>query len=176
MQCEHCKKRKATVFYKENISGRKKEYQLCAPCATSLQKAGELEDMSILLESFISPLSWSGEEGDLFSWAGQPTVTSPVGGRVCPSCGSTPESIRTTGKVGCQTCYTVFAEELTPLLRGVHGSATHVGRTPQTYRQRKEKQERIRGLRARLASAVAAEAYEQAAMLRDEIKLLEGGS
>ncbi len=171
MQCEHCKKRKATVFYKENIGGRIREYQLCNDCAADLRQAGELEDMSILLESFASPFS-AGGESPFFSWGQQPTKPTPTG-KSCPVCGSTAESIRASGRVGCETCYKTFAAELAAPIRAVHGRASHVGRSPRSYRRRKEKQERINALRTRLSAAISAEAYEQAAVIRDEIRALE---
>ena len=172
MQCEHCKKRKATVFYKENIGGRIKEYQLCNDCAVILRQAGELEDMSILLDSFASPFSVGGESV-LLSWS-QQTVKSVAAGKACPVCGSTVESIRASGRVGCETCYKAFADELAPSIHAVHGRATHTGRRPCSYRQRKEKQERLNALKAKLSVAISTEAYEQAAVIRDEIKSLEG--
>ena len=33
MLCENCKKKEATVFYEENINGKKKSYKLCPDCA-----------------------------------------------------------------------------------------------------------------------------------------------
>ena len=175
MQCEHCKKRKATVFYKENMGGRIKEYQLCTPCAAEMQKTGELEDMSVLMESFISPFSWGDGEGGVFPWTIHATsAPAPMNTKTCPSCGMTAEGIRRSGRFGCGACYTYFSDELSGLLRGIHGSASHVGRAPHTHRRRKERQDRIRELKARLTEAIAAEAYEQAALLRDEIKSLEG--
>ncbi len=174
MQCEHCKKRKATVFYKENINGRTRSYQLCNDCATAMQQTGELEDMSILLESFASPMLQHHDVNSLLWGSKQPTRHTPAG-KLCPVCGSGWEDIQRSGRVGCQTCYTTFATELSPVLRGVHGGATHVGRYPHTYRQKKEIQERVAVLKAKLAAAVSAQAFEQAVLLRDEIKALEGG-
>ncbi len=174
MQCEHCKKRKATLFYKENMGGRIKEYQLCNDCAAALRQAGELEDMSILLESFTSPFS-AGGDSSLLSWS-QQSVKPATTGKSCPVCGCTAESIRASGRVGCENCYKTFAVELAAPIRAVHGRATHTGRFPRSYRQKREKQERVNALKTRLAAAISAEAYEQAAVIRDEIRALEGES
>ncbi len=45
--------------------------------------------------------------------------------------------------LGCPVCYTEFREELTPLLRRIHGSVTHVGKTyrAKSKRQRAERKE-----------------------------------
>ena len=42
MLCEKCKKNKATVFYEENINGKKRSYSLCEDCAAELQKSGDV--------------------------------------------------------------------------------------------------------------------------------------
>ena len=56
MQCERCNKKKATVFYRENINGRVKALRLCGDCVEVLEQAGELEDMGTVLSGVPSPL------------------------------------------------------------------------------------------------------------------------
>ena len=56
MQCQRCNKKKATVFYRENIGGRVKALRLCGDCAEVLEQAGELEDMGTVLSVSPSPL------------------------------------------------------------------------------------------------------------------------
>ena len=177
MQCERCKKRKASVFYKENINGCVKEFQLCHDCATLLMQAGELEDMSMLLENFHSPLSIEECEDIWTLWTMLPPNTSHTSdeAKTCPACGCSLDNLKRTGKVGCSECYTAFADEMTTYLRSVHGGVIHRGRHPKAYRKKKEIQEKIAQLKKRLSVAVSAEAYEQAAKIRDEIKALEGG-
>ena len=174
MQCEHCKKRKATMFYHENINGKTREFQLCSECAAAFRQTGELEDMSVRMERFTSPYLLGDGESLWTLWAVQPPRKSSNTGRACQVCGQTVDDIKSTGRVGCETCYTTFEAELAPTLRGVHGGAVHVGRVPKSYRQKKEIQERIRRLKAQLSTAVSTQACDEAARLRDEIKGLEG--
>ena len=61
MQCQRCNKKKATVFYRENVSGRVKAMRLCGDCAEVLEQAGELEDMGTVLSGTPSPLLEPGE-------------------------------------------------------------------------------------------------------------------
>lgn len=55
---------------------------------------------------------------------------SQEGGTVCPACGTTIEEFRRTGLLGCAHCYTVFREELVPVIMQVQGKIRHEGKTP----------------------------------------------
>lgn len=173
MLCERCNKKKAVIFYRENISGRTRALRLCAECTEILEKAGELEDMSAVLSCFASPFlqaTSSAAEG-MGLWLGSArAVESPD---KCPLCGVSLREIATTGQVGCARCYEVFGEALEEVIRSTHGKAEHLGRVSASYRVRQEKSERIRTLKAKLSEAVAGEQYETAAGLRDEIRTLE---
>lgn len=171
MQCERCNKKKATVFYRENIGGRVKALRLCGDCADLLEQAGELEDMSTSLTGVLSPLFFV-DEGALFLPLHAP---SPARGtaRKCPSCGVSFSELSGSGKAGCGTCYAVFSEELAETLHSLHGRAEHRGRVTAGHRARQELSERLAGLRQQLKEAVAAEEFERAAGLRDEIRALE---
>ena len=173
MQCERCNKKKATVFYRENLGGRVKALRLCGDCAAILEQAGELEDMSTAISGFLSPIFlW--EDGSLllpFPSASAGTVRGGV--RKCRVCGATVGEIASSGKVGCAECYAVFGEELSEVVRSVHGSVGHTGRVSAGFRARRERLERLAALKEQLKEAVAAENYEAAVGLRDEIRALE---
>ena len=176
MLCERCNKKKATVFYRENIGGRVKALRLCGECAEVLEQAGELEDISAAVAGFISPFFLS-DEG-IFNLPFHPFTEGATGTgtsqrRKCPLCGATAEDIGRMGKVGCATCYEVFADELTGAIRSAHGRAEHTGRVSAGYRARMEKVERLAKLKKQLKEAVVNEQYESAAGLRDEIRALE---
>lgn len=118
----------------------------------------------------------------------------------CTSCGLTFAELKKSGLVGCEHCYTVFESRLLPLVQRAHeGGARHVGKQPSRWvpggsaaggdagadegdggessaGPRTVAQE-VEVLRAALAEAVATEAYEEAAALRDRLEaLLRGGS
>ena len=57
MLCEKCKKRTATVFYNENINGKKRAYSLCGECASQLRERGEMQDITSMVGSFADPFS-----------------------------------------------------------------------------------------------------------------------
>lgn len=173
MICERCNKKKATVFYRENIGGRVRAMRLCSDCAEILERAGELEDLSTAISGFVSPFFQSDET---FYAIPIPSVhkdgqaTSP---RKCRECGATFGEITASGKMGCATCYATFDEELSHALTGLHGNAGHRGKVSAGYRVKREKAERLTVLKKQLRDAVAAEKYEAAVELRDAIRALE---
>ena len=96
-----------------------------------------------------------------------------ISGKKCPDCGSTFARIRGSGRVGCPSCYRIFADELAPTLHTVHGTTTHTGAVPARHRARRAKAERLKVLRRQMQEAIGKENFELAASLRDEIKNLE---
>lgn len=103
-------------------------------------------------------------------------ATPSPGTKKCPDCNSNFARIRQSGRVGCPTCYRVFADELSPTLHTVHGATTHTGAVPARHRARRAKAERLKILKRQMQDAIAQENFETAAALRDEIKNLEENS
>lgn len=91
----------------------------------------------------------------------------------CLVCGYTQSDFKKTGRLGCSTCYTTFAEGLNTLLKAMHKGTEHVGKLPQRAQRTMELNDRMRLLTESLEKAVAEEKYEAAASLRDQIKQLE---
>ena len=112
MQCERCTKKKATIFYRENISGRVRALRLCSDCADILEQAGELEDMCDPLSGTLFPLFPA--EGGKFQLPFRRISVASSRGTVkkCPLCEMTFGEICDGGLLGCSQCYTVFAEEM----------------------------------------------------------------
>jgi protein arginine kinase activator len=57
------------------------------------------------------------------------------------------------------------------LLKTMHKGIKHVGKVPVALRQGRDLNERLKNLQKKLDKAVTSEDFEQAASLRDEIKL-----
>lgn len=178
MLCERCNKKKATVFYRENINGQARAFHLCGECASVMQEAGELEELSSAFARFVPALGGDdGFFGELFSLPSinrtSSTATATPTARKCPLCGATFGNIAAGGKVGCPTCYQTFADELALPLRAAHGQTTHMGQSPRHHRARQERIKRLEELRCQLKAAVQAEKFEEAATLRDRIHAIE---
>ena len=172
MLCEKCKKRTATVFYNENINGKKRAYSLCGECAAELREKGEMQDITSMSGSFADPFSELHDHlfGGFF---GIPTIKAVSAERKCPSCGASFSQITKSGRVGCPTCYTTFEGELSRMIASIHGTTTHTGSVPARHRAKQERTERLRTLREQLSTAIKNERYEDAVALRDEIRALE---
>ena len=93
-------------------------------------------------------------------------------------CGTTWDRIRHDGRVGCAYCYTTFREQLGEVMERVQRGMEHTGKQPRTALKRERRLQHLRKrrdnqlamLQNRLRDAVAAENYEEAALLRDKIR------
>ncbi len=88
----------------------------------------------------------------------------------CPRCGFTQADFKKAGRLGCPECYRTFAEAMEGLLKTMHKGTRHVGKVPETLRQTRDITDRLKSLQRKLAKAIETEDFEQAAVLRDEIK------
>ena len=92
--------------------------------------------------------------------------------KICPACGSSFADIAQTRKAGCGKCYEIFRNEFTPTVTGIHGTANHTGKIPQNKRLQIGAKRKIEELGARLKAMIAEQNFEEAAVIRDEIKRL----
>jgi protein arginine kinase activator len=163
MKCDFCE-RKATVFLTQLVEGQMKKVCLCDDCA---KERGVTDPTGFSLADLLlggMPVTGAG---------GVTKSASRGGGRKCPSCGFTLEDLRKVRRFGCGDCYATFAEEVGQILQGMHKGASHTGKVPSGMMARHVLKQRLDELRERLEQAVAAESYEEAAGIRDEIRNLE---
>ena len=85
----------------------------------------------------------------------------------CGHCGIKFMEFRAGGRLGCPQDYRVFSAGLLPLVQRYHGATRHVGKAA---RLQEGAGHRLR-LRTQLREAIAREDYEQAARLRDQLRL-----
>lgn len=95
--------------------------------------------------------------------------------RECEFCGIKFIDFRNSGRFGCPHDYDQFREELTPLLENIHGETRHCGKTPRRQPDRRRQEAEVTQLRKLLTQAIHREAYEEAAQIRDRIRLMEEG-
>jgi protein arginine kinase activator len=170
MLCEKCKKKKATVFYNENLGGKTRSCSLCADCAEVMRRTGELEDVSY---PGTAP-GFGCSESALFSNLCGITVPHNIAAvRTCPVCTSTLAGIAESGRVGCAACYQTFRDEISGAVHALPKGAAYPGRTPRKFRLRREREARASLLRDQMKQAVLAEDFETAALLRDQIHTLQ---
>lgn len=99
---------------------------------------------------------------------------------VCSGCGATWPQIARDERAGCSRCYSTFRVSLSLLLEQVQRTPRHAGKEPRAALKRRLRLEHLRQrrdhqltmLQSRLAQAVKSERYEEAALLRDKIKVV----
>src|SRR5438552_11082850 len=157
MLCDICKQNVATVHLTQMVEGKTKKVDLCEACS----KEKGVDD----------PTGFSLADLLLGLGAAQEMAQAAAGSDLkCPSCGFTQADFKKSGRLGCADCYTTFGEGLEGLLKSMHKGTKHVGKVPQQLQQHKDYLERLKTLQQQLEKAVADEDFEQAAVLRDEIK------
>jgi protein arginine kinase activator len=151
MKCESCNQREASVICVQIVEDEKKTLNLCGVCMAKIQEQ--------------SPP------------AADKNSTPPTPPQLrCAQCGMSYEEFKKIGRLGCGACYAAFGAPLEKLLKRIHGAAQHRGKGLVEARVLPLPEEELAQLRQQLETAVAAEAYEEAAQLRDRIALLEGRS
>jgi protein arginine kinase activator len=141
------------------------------------------------LNAGFSDDDFSPEEGDENSaqsstqsskWKGALGFPSPPSVR-CPKCQTTWDRLRQDGRAGCASCYATFEEPLGQVIGRMQQSPQHVGKAPRAATRRQRRLEHLRTrrdnrlsmLRERLKAALDGQNYEEAAKLRDKIKMVE---
>jgi protein arginine kinase activator len=191
MTCDICGKNSATVHLTEIIDDQMNELHLCEECAH--KKSAQMEQQFGLSDLLAGLAGYEKQKDDKEGLSLK-----------CPNCGMTFKDFKKIGRLGCGECYAAFRSFLGPLLKRIHGSNLHCGKTPvsriaKLTRKKTElrsagvastpggvreanatsrpvgKADNVQALRILLQKAVETEAYEEAARLRDQIKELEKG-
>ena len=109
-----------------------------------------------------------------------PRDIAPGASARCSGCGTTWDRIRHDGRAGCAACYLEFREQLSGVMARVQRGETHTGKTPRAIERRHHRLQHLRKrrdnqlavLQSRLHQAINSEKYEEAARLRDKIKIV----
>lgn len=153
--CDHCAN-PAVVHNTVIVNGKVTEVHLCEAhaAAAGIQLPGQAP-----IHQLLGQLAQVG--------ASRPR------GPACPECGHTFNDFKSTGLLGCASCYRAFATTVGPVIERSHGGASrHEGRRPARAEASAERAAMLQQLGRELEQAVAAEQYERAARLRDRIREL----
>lgn len=165
MLCDECRKEQASVHVTRIVNDQKTELHLCQDCAKARGESSGAVEPGFAFHNILAGL-FETEGTPLAHVAGRSTFR-------CQNCGMSLSDFRRLGQLGCSHCYTQFQRELEPLLKRIHRSVEHSGKAPRGEKSAEARRREIERLRLKLSEAVAAEAYEEAARLRDQIKSLE---
>ena len=159
MLCCICKEKEATVHLTQIAGDKMQKVDLCEECAKT---KGVNDPQGFSLADLLLGLGASQE------------IEQASGGAEirCAKCGFTQADFKKAGRLGCPECYKTFSEALDGLLKTMHKGTRHVGKVPEAFRQERDLSDRLRLLQRKLAKAIEQEDFEQAAILRDQIKQL----
>jgi len=94
--------------------------------------------------------------------------------QACSVCGISFFEFRNKGRLGCPFDYTCFGEQLNILVENIHGERQHVGKSPRfTQTDGPDRRTQLIKLRRELDESIAIEDYENAKLLRDQIREIE---
>lgn len=168
MICQICGKKNATTHIKTVVNGQLTEAYLCEDCAREKGYGQLFGGIHFDFGNFLG--------GFLNVPTEEPAVLR------CEKCGSSFEEISKTGKLGCAHCYKAFRSRILPVVQRIHGTARHKGKVPGSMAlsiapshttivavipTAMEEKRRL------LQKAIEEQNFEQAAVLRDEIKEME---
>ncbi len=166
MKCQRCAK-PATYHITDIDRGKPREYHFCDEHA----------------RQHLAPAEESPSEVAVGELAKKLIAAEPAAGRepsaadkqACPRCEITFLEFRNSGRLGCPHDYEVFRDELMPLLENIHDETRHSGKVPRRAPNNSQTQTTLIQKRNDLKRAIAAEDYELAARIRDQIKEIEQG-
>lgn len=161
MLCTNCENKEAVFHYKQIINGVRSEQHLCADCAKALGYVNQTEsafDFSDMLNNFISIPSFLKPSAAVHS---------------CKNCGTTFEEFKESGLLGCEKCYDEFKNIIESTLSRIQPSTLHKGKLFGENGKKIQMKNELNELKEQLKRAIIDEKYEEAAVIRDKIKVLE---
>ncbi|MGM7724552.1 UvrB/UvrC motif-containing protein [Metabacillus sp. Hm71] len=172
MICQECNERPATFHFTKVINGEKTEVHICEHCAKENSEFFMFNvnpgfSLNNLLTGLLNMESGNikSEEKNVFASNDVPQ---------CSRCKMTFQQFKKVGRLGCSNCYHTFKNYITPILRRVHGGNTaHSGKIPKRIGGDIHIRKQIEDLKNKIHHLIVQEEFEQAAMVRDQIRTLE---
>lgn len=171
MLCEKCHKNEANIHISGTAGAGGTHWHLCSSCAVeelTAKASAKAVDISkflqFLADHVVEGVEASGDEGEM---------PEREVSRTCPACGLTDVELENSRRFGCARCYEIFADAIGPWLEGLHRDVIHRGVRPGNPGDSSGydlADMSVEALRLELERAVASEAYEHAAELRDTIR------
>jgi protein arginine kinase activator len=160
-RCQFCGA-PSTIHLTDIQNNTKRQMHLCERCGQEHELIPAAPSPQLNLPALLQLLL-----GEMTQATATASATAPDHGSLtCPACGLKYGQFRTAGRFGCPDDYETFREPLMPLLERIHRGLDHAGKAPRRRRLEAEMTE----LNEQLAAAIAAEHYETAARIRDEMR------
>lgn len=158
-KCSICQKQEVFVTISTiDKDGMIVELSLCKECAEK-KGVGEIKKVKLSAQEILTEL--------------QEKITEQDNDLICTNCGLSFADFRRRGRLGCEQCYVSFASKLEPIIKRIHNSTQHTGKTITTGRKKISEKFEIKKLKIILESAIQKEDFEKAARIRDQIKKIQ---
>lgn len=167
MICDRCGKNEANIHIMKMVKGEKTETWLCGECAKEDNEIGIFEDFNK------NEISVQNILGGLMDYITNISDKVDEKDTECENCGLTYREFKNTGLLGCSECYGTFSKYLTAIIKRVQGDCEHEGKIPQRIGKGLITEKQVKKLKQELQKCILEEAYEDAAIIRDKIKLLQ---
>jgi len=168
-----CRKKRSSGHIVQIAFGRKYiDLYVCEDCAKAL-----LENAGINIDD-----AESFSFGDFLKFFFSTMELDSGEKQTCPVCGSSFSDFQRKSLLGCSNCYDIFKSKLEPIIINYQGSNKHIGKGSQykegtpilkVNKSNEVSQPELETLKRDLKKAINEERYEDAATIRDKIKLLE---
>ncbi|MBL1217228.1 MAG: hypothetical protein D8M59_06995 [Planctomycetes bacterium] len=171
-KCEKCGSEATVHDTRIESGGEMRQVHLCERCAVKMgfitKDPGSLSELAGIGFFPVSGVDEIGPNDPDEAPAEKPKKRRAT--PACEQCGMTWSEFSERGKLQCPGCYDAFQEQLGLILERTHeGGTHHVGKTPKGIDQDQGLGIRLSHARKQLSEALAAEQYEKAAELRDQI-------
>ena len=166
MKCEICHEREAVIHISKGSVLPHKEQSVCEQCANqSMDINYNQTDNPFDIQTLLKMLAGNSQRGQ-----------AETEKYVCPTCDSTLQSIVKNGLFGCSHCYEYFERYVPEIVTRVQlNQQRHVGKIPTQAHDTLKLKRDIETLERTLQEKVNAQAFEEAAVIRDQIQVLKDG-
>lgn len=165
MLCEKCNKNEARINLVKILNGQKQEIWLCENCAKNIVDIPILNSINKELDIPIQGILTG-----LISNFNNVTKKEEL---ICSNCGLTYDSFKKIKYLGCSECYEAFSKSDEPVVKVNENFIKYVGKIPKRNQMELSQKRELKDLKERLHKLVLEENYEMAAVVRDNILLIE---
>lgn len=146
----------ATVHLTQIINNKMLKVDLCEACASEKGLIGAQVPQGFAL-------------ADVLKNQKLHPIDSVKSNLKCEDCGLDLSGLRSSGRLGCEHCFSVFKQALSTMVEDMHYGQKHVGKVPQQSFATHNSRKKLLQLQLALTEAIESEAYEDAAKYRDQI-------
>lgn len=166
MKCENCQTNEAIIHVTKGSGFQKFDEYLCEDCANASFDVGMSQsDAPSNIHQLLKALS---------NMQRKQYRDRPV--KRCESCGSTLDMILKHAKFGCADCYRTFPDATREIIARVQSNqSSHTGAVPAQAAAHLKVKQQIDSLKSELDDLIEKQNFEEAVVVRDKIRALEGG-